>query len=99
MSDWFGRTKKVGRERDVVVTAPLGSPRDTSLFHQAALVPRYQPRVLRSPSAREVVAFQPKRSRAREVSSLRRGWPLGWVVSQTMSPAKPVRARMVSARS
>src|ERR1051326_3956442 len=42
------------------------------------LTPRYQSTVARNPLGNEVCAFQPKASKARDVSSLRRGWPSGW---------------------
>ena len=47
-----------------------------------------------SPASRVVVLSNPKRSRARDVSSARRGWPSGLVVSQRTSPRKPVSSTM-----
>ena len=52
--------------------------------------PSYQSIVARRPSSNDVRASKPKRSRARLVSSARRGWPSGLVASQRISPSKPV---------
>ena len=48
------------------------------------------------PSSRLIRLRNPKRSAARRVSSLRRGWPSGLVVSQTISPSNPVSVFTVS---
>ena len=50
-------------------------------------------------AAKGVRAVNPKRSRARSTSSMRRGWPLGRVPSQRTSPEKPEARAMVSASS
>src|SRR5262249_18656843 len=60
---------------------------------------RYQATVRRSPSVKGVVAVQPKSSFARETSSRRLGWPLGFEVSQTMRPGYPTSAATREARS
>ena len=57
-------------------------------IHTAAA--RYQSIVVRSPSSNEVVRATKAeaRSRARVVSSARRGWPSGLVASQRISPVE-----------
>jgi len=47
---------------------------------------RYHSTVRRSPVAKSVDDVKPNASRARVVSSFRRGWPLGLPVSHTMRP-------------
>ena len=42
--------------------------------------------VRRKPSSKSTLAVKPNRSRARLVSNLRLGWPLGFVVSHTSLP-------------
>ena len=59
----------------------------------------YQSIVRRRPSSNDVVAAKPKRSRARLVSSARRGWPSGLVASQRISPSKPVSSAISSTSS
>ena len=51
--------------------------RDCFLYHSI---------VFRNPSSKLVFAANPNLSRARDVSSIRRGCPLGFVVSQTTRP-------------
>ena len=60
---------------------------------------RYHAIVRSSPSRSEVPASNPNSSRAREASRLRRGWPFGIDVSQTISPSNPVSSAIVSASS
>jgi len=50
----------------------------------------------RRPSSKPVWARKPKSRSARAVSRLRRGCPLGLVVSQRIAPVKPVRRAMCS---
>src|SRR5947209_17696563 len=52
------------------------------------LTPRYQFTVASSPSGNDVLARHPNESKAREVSSLRRGCPSGCEGSNRISPWK-----------
>src|SRR5690606_26034541 len=67
--------------------------------HRVARWPRYHATVAASPSSNGVVARHPNRSRARVVSSARRGWPFGFVTSHPMRPVKPTAFATVVARS
>src|SRR5712692_3169130 len=51
---------------------------------------RYQSTVARRPSGKLVVDRQPNSAKAREASTLRRGWPSGCDGSKRISPANPV---------
>ena len=54
---------------------------------------RYHATVRSIPSRSGVFASNPNSSFARDVSSLRRGWPFGFVVSQTISPVEARQLR------
>ena len=69
------------RSHPASLTSSLPAPAPEALYHSM---------VCRRPSSNEVVAAKPNRSRARLVSSARRGWPSGFVGSQRISPVKPV---------
>src|ERR1700694_1444199 len=70
-------------------------------LHGASFRPsrRYHSIVAASPSANGVVASKPNSFRARCVSSLRRGCPLGREVSQRTVPSKPQSRAMSSVSS
>ena len=57
---------------------------------QAFRCSRYQSMVRLRPARKSVVARKPNASSAREVSSRRRGWPSGFVGSNTSRPEYPV---------
>src|SRR5882724_3519701 len=60
---------------------------------------RYQAIVRFKPSRKFVWARNPNACSARDVSRLRRGWPSGFVVSQTSRPLKPVSSAISSTNS
>lgn len=60
---------------------------------------RYHSMVRRSPSSSGVCARKPNSSSARETSSRRRGWPFGFVASQTRRPRNPVSAAIFAAKA
>src|SRR6185295_2765586 len=60
---------------------------------------RYQATVRARPSLNGVLALNPNSCVARVVSSDRRGWPLGLVVSHAIRPVKPQLSATSPARS
>src|SRR5262245_65806648 len=61
--------------------------------------PRYHSIVRPSPSSNDVLATKPNTVVARDVSSILRGCPSGFVASHTMRPLKPVSFAMSPTRS
>src|SRR5204863_292670 len=80
-------------------TARLGGVRRHALDVLVDACARYQAIVRSRPARNGVLARKPKSSSARETSSWRRGWPFGFVVSQTTVPSYPVSSAVSSASS
>ncbi len=76
------------RRRDERDDDDLGRTERADGYALTAAELRYQAIVLSSPARSDVCASNPNRSRAREASRLRRGWPFGIDVSQTISPVE-----------
>ena len=77
-------------EKTDVHAMPVRGPGRSALYHSI---------VRASPSVKSVVAEKPNAARARVTSRLRRGWPSGFVRSNTRRPLNPVRAAISPARS